>query len=357
LDFIFSEKAPVQHLRNVAQTYETGSRARDFLEIVKAAIAGRGFDGNAVEFAQGRKMSPRVMEFLKAGPSLHTKASAGTVNGWGAGLVDFRLAADAYLASNSQGSAFDKILAANGFRLMPRQTRVVVTSVAGSAQEVAEGGEKPTIDQLDFDAVNLAELKACAILVVTEELARLGGVLGERVLDAELRSAIGRATDQVFVGVIAATVGVQTPATGGAAYTDVLSDLTAALAIIGGDSRSKYFAVVRSELAAEWSLMAGTGGLVFPQLGPKGGFIGAVEIVTSDGLGENMKMIVCDGNAVMADPGELRIEPGRHAAIDLGEGLVDAWGNNLAPLRADRHFSVKLLRPTAAVIVENEVTA
>ena len=182
----------------------TGQRAglaRDFVLLAKANLAGRGHDGNALAYAEKAKMSPRVVDVLKAGPG--TLSSDGA---WGSELADVRQSASAWLASLQHNSAFDAIVAAGGFMTMPMRTRSVVTSLAGTASQVDEAAVKP-VTELSFSGVGVEPLKACAFVVVSDELARLPGSLAERLLDRELRSAVGVATDSVFVEHIISAAG------------------------------------------------------------------------------------------------------------------------------------------------------
>ncbi len=63
-------------------------------------------------------------------------------------------------------------------------TRIVVSTVAATAEAVNEGALKP-VGELSFEAPTLTPKKAAIILVITTELARLGGPLVNQLIDRD----------------------------------------------------------------------------------------------------------------------------------------------------------------------------
>lgn len=329
---------------------EMESKARDFVRIGRTLMATRSI-ADAAGWAEQRCYSvSRVVDPLK-------KAQPGSTENWGAEIAVLRQGSDAFVASLSHDSFFDRALAEGGLRLAAMNSRLVISVVPVTGAAVDQAAVKP-VSELEFSPKEMQAKKAATILVFSDELARLSRPIAEQVFDAELRAAVGVATDAAVIAEIMGTAGVATPQSAGDDLADVLTDFSVALGLISGTSRSRYFAIVRPDTAKLWASLGATAGPNF-QMTPTGGSIIGVRVLVSDAVDANTRAVFFDGAQLGADPGQVFFSPGRDATLDMAGGsspTFSVFQRNCSALRAERVFGCKLLRASGAVVLEESAT-
>ena len=141
---------------------------------------------------------------------------------------------------------------------------MAVSVTAITATETTEADEKPVFD-LAFTATELAPRKASATVVISTELARIGGDNANALILRELRNGVISGTDSVSVAaLILATTPI--PSSG-----DVLTDLAALLAAVPSGASSRLFFVIEPSQAKILATLPGVNGAAFPQLNVNGG--------------------------------------------------------------------------------------
>jgi hypothetical protein len=307
--------------------------SRDFAETARILALAKGSISEARRLAF-EFSSPRVMAVLdKAEPG---SALGGTSPSWGDELgADYRQIAEGFIASLRNDGAFD---AALPFMVrVPFRTKLAVSVSAVVATETSQGEDKPVFD-LAFTAAELEPRKASATVVISEELARLGGDNANAVILRELSNAVIAGTDSVVTAaLIAATTSI--PSSG-----DVLTDLAALLAAVPTGSTSRLFFVIEPSQAKILATLPGVNGAAFPQMNLNGGSIGGVTILVSGELAASTAVLF-DATAIAAASENVTLSSSREAVVTMAEASsISLFQRDMVALRAERWFGLSLLR-------------
>ena len=219
----------------------------------------RGDTLQAERLAEGRGAS-NVAGILK-----RAAASAGGLGdpAWAGALVPYDQISTAFLDSLRYSGAFDRMLP--DMMQIPLHSRTTIVSSGATGATVGEMQVKP-ISKLTLTGGQLEALKAAAIVVLTDEVLRLAGPEGSALLGRELRSAVAVATDVQFVAIL--TAGITPVTQSGITPAAVATDIGSALATMQLGASSRLYMLTSGAFAAQLSIMMGTGGLSFPQMGP-----------------------------------------------------------------------------------------
>ena len=267
------------------------------------------------------------------------RAEPGSLGGsspqWAEELGGYRQSAEGFIASLREDGAFD---AALPFMVrVPFRTKLAVSTSAVVATETIEGEYKSVFD-LAFAAAELEPRKASATVVISTELARLGGDNANALILRELRNGVIAGTDSVSVAaLIAATTPI--PSSG-----DVLTDLAALLAAVPSGPSSRLFFVIEPSQAKILATLPGVNGAAFPQMAVNGGSIGGVTILVSGQLASGTAVLF-DATAIAAASENVTLSASREAVVTMAEASsVSLWQQDLVALRAERWFGFALLR-------------
>jgi HK97 family phage major capsid protein len=292
--------------------------------------------------------SIRALSVLRALPG----TSDPTSPGWGSELAaDYAGVVASFFASLRNAGAFDTLLPL--MRQLPSRTRIIAAVIGPDAGSPGEGAEK-LISQVSLQGGQLGLLKAVASVVVSDELARLTGQGGVDFLNAELRGAVASQTDASFIAAIA--TGATSIASTGNDASAVRADLQAGLAALGLGADSKPHVLASADTALALAFMENSlGDFAFPAMTPQGGEIAGVPVLVTDGTppgeAETSSLVLVDAASIAADPGTVMLAPANHANVDLGDGQVNLWTNNLTALRAERWFGAEAGRPGAVSVI------
>ena len=176
--------------------------------------------------------------------------------------------------------------------------------------------------------------KASATVVISTELARIGGDNANALILRELRNAVIAGTDFVATAaLIAATTPI--PSSG-----DVLTDLAPS------GASSLWFFVIEPSQAKILATLPGVNGTAFPQMNVNGGSIGGVTILVSGQLAAGTAVLF-DATAIAAASENVALSASREAVITTvasPASSVSLWPQDLVALRAERWFGFSLLR-------------
>ena len=336
----------VKQIATVSSSIETATRAKEFAALVRVFALHEGNLQKAHEHARVAGM-PRIASVFK---------SAVDVGGldhvsWSA-LSEFRTIAEGWLQSLRSVSAFDAMLPS--MRRMPLRSRglSVVTGIEGaSANELTV---KP-ISSLTLSSTFTDPIKAAAIVVVTEELLKIGDPTASALLEAELRAAVVAASDGIFLSGLYASV---TPtASAGAATANVLTDLAALLNAVNTGATSRLFWIFDAATIKKLVLKVSiSGGFAFPDLRLDGGTLFGAPVVVADALPAGAALLV-DASQIGAGTDALTLRMSRYGSLQL-ETTPDSppvastipislWQRNEVALRCERWFAFEPLRSGA----------
>lgn len=333
-----------------AAAAEMSNRANDFVGVAKMFAAARGDPMLAAKMAEARQAGPLVVSTLKAA------VSPGTISDptWAAPLSPYGGSIAAFLGSLRSVGAFDAMLPS--MRQVPLRARVAVVT-AGAVAGVAGDTSLRAISRLSLAQNTLAERLAVAIVIVSDEIARLVGPAASALFAAELRSAVAAVTDAEFIALV--TDGIVGSAASGTTPAAIRTDFRTALASISTDSSSRIYVLMRSETAKSLSV-AGNDVAAFPEMTPTGGVLFGSPALVSDGLAAGTIALI-DANAVAADGGTVTLDQTRQASIQMDGSpdspetaattLVSLWQQGLVGVQVSRWFGAELLRPTGVGLI------
>ncbi len=314
--------------------------AGDFVTMAHLLLRSNGRRDDAARMAeQTKNISPRVINVLK---------EAGTLSTLG-GLVDQDIVAAGFIDSLRSIGVFDGMLPA--MVKVPLETPGVrVTTIGISAYAVAEGSPKP-ISELFLGAETLDRLKADAIIVVSDEIAKSTTSGAAALLARELRNAVVAETDGLFLSVLA--IGPQPVASAGATLANVETDIRTAMAAMSLHGGSRLF-LIAAPLAAQRLRL---------KLALAGATLDPVTLIASDQLpalgspDEDIAMLI-DASGIAANTPQVVLDTAEHAAIQLSsspsagaQNLVSLWQANSRALRASRYFGFTVFRADAAQVI------
>lgn len=181
-----------QQVAKVSANIESADRVNEFVSGVRYLMLGRG---GAETLAEKERAPSRVIEFVKS------PQAAGSMTGWAQPLAPFQNLATAFLASLTGVSAFDALWPS--MLQAPLRMTVVAVSAVISGSGVSEGGSKPT-SRLSLAGNDLDATKCAAFVAISAELLRMGTPSAMAILQTELRKAVSRATNNIFLPILAA---------------------------------------------------------------------------------------------------------------------------------------------------------
>ncbi len=154
-------------------------------------------------------------------------------------------------------------------------------------------------------------MKAAAVVIVTEDLLKIGDPAASALLEAELRAAVVAASDGIFLSDLYASV---TPtASAGATTANVLTDLAALLDGVSTGAGSRLFWIFDAATIKKLVLKVSTsGGFAFPDLRLDGGTLFGAPVIVADALPAGAAMLV-DASQIGAGTDALTLKMARHA--------------------------------------------
>ena len=335
-----------QQVGKVVSTAEVTGRTKEFVQGCMFLLASPR--GGAEELARKARASDRVVEFTRSA------AAAGSLSGWGSPLSSFQNLSSAFLGSLGAISAFDAMLPS--MLVVPLRTTVVsVSATLGSVQGIAEANVKP-LSKLSLTASDLDAVKAAALIAMSNELVRAGTPAVMNLVERELRTAIARATNSIFLPII--TTGITSVASSGVTATGIRQDLRTLLSIVNSGSDSKLFWIVGRKIAEAWAVLQDVSGAqAFPNATVNGGSIGGVPVLVIDEATDG-EIILIDASQVAAGTDGFTLSSSTEAVLDLSTpgdlpptastAQTSLWAMNLVALKSERYIGAKLLRTDGA---------
>jgi hypothetical protein len=347
-----------EHIGAVHLNTEALNRRDEFVQCARFLIAAGGH-GAAQRMAQQSHASPRVIEALQ-----HKAATAaGTITDsqWAAPLAQGSLLATAFVESLRDVGAFDRLLP--DMLRVPPLTKLAVVTAGVVGASVGEAMAKP-VGRVSLAAQAMDPLKACAFVVLSQELMRMGGAGAIPLLRRELTGAVAQVTDEIFISTL--TAGLTAIPSSGFTALGARADLRALLDAVDTGAASKLYLLTTSSIAKRLSIISdASGGSAFPQLTAQGGSVAGIPLVVSDGVPSG-QLILCDASQLAAVSGPVELDISTQGAVQMdtvpdspptaSTNLVSLWQMNYAALRCERYFAVERLRDTAVAVVSG-VTA
>lgn len=334
-----------------------------FTRYVLAKINGQGSISDAIRYVEGRKdwmdQTPEVLLALKAAVNPGTT----TEPAWAAPLAVAQPMRDEFLELLRPRTLLGKI---PGLRKVPFNISMPIQTGGGTYRWVGEGAPKP-VGNLQFTSANLLIAKAAGIIVISQELAKVSNPSAEQAVRNDMVKGMAAYLDQQFIDPTVAAVSGVSPASitnaavsigsAGSSAANAETDFKALVSsLISGNNGSVGSAVlIMSETNAFVLSLARTtnGDRMFPDLGPLGGNIAGVPVITSQVATTTVALVIPD-EIMFADDGGIEIDVSREASVEMDTAptspptastiTVSLWQMNLIGLKAERFINWKRAR-------------
>ena len=273
----------------ISSSLEASTRAREFCALARCVALGKGRDSIARGVAEEAGLSTTVRSILSGQPvhnlsrdlvlQQRAAVAAGSTSdsSWALPLSAYQTLAASFLESLRAFGAFDRMLPS--MRRVPMRARVGSSSIGITGTTINPASVKP-ISKLTLTGGVIDELKAVALVIVTQELARFSESVAGDLFARELSNAVAVETDEQFLSVL--TTGVTPIASSGGTAENVRHDLRALLAAVTTSARSQLFLLMPSAIAKTLAaLHTSTGAPAFPAMGVQGGRSSAASRLSS----------------------------------------------------------------------------
>ncbi len=340
-------------LGKISSNIEVNNRAREFCALARCiALAGEN-RSTAREIARENRLGPTITSILGGAP-VHTMtrdvilqqrtavlAGSTTDSTFAAPLADYQNLANSFIESLRSYGAFDAML--GSMKRVPFRTNIGASTVAITGAVVPQGHVKP-ISNLNLVGNEIDEIKAVAILIITQELARFGSGPAGNLFATELSNAVAVATDTEFIRILIA--GATTATSGGTTAEGIRHDLRVMLENITTSSRSQLFLLTTSVIAKALSVLhTNTGDSAFPSLIYRGGDVGGITALVSDGVPSGV-MLLADAQQIAAASETIRLDSSSQADVhhdtapdspsSASTNMQSLWQSNKVALKAER---------------------
>lgn len=290
--------------------------------------------------------SARQIDLLEHDSPLMQKAAAAVLLGdWDS--ADVQTLERAFKASIRERSLLDSL---SPYALtLPGHYRVATVATGFTADTTAEGFPK-AVKRPTLDAVAGAPVKATALTILSDAVARLPE--GEAVFRRELESAVTRAINDSVVQQVMDALGSPTPtvATPG---TDALANLRALVAalpatdgiVVAAPSAIVADLALRAEAAEGFTIRGGE-------------FRPGLSIVATDTDALDTMLAIAASLVAIVDHG-LRFQSARHATVEISDApgtpnastvMTSLWQQNLVGLLVERSYELRVPANAVAVL-------
>jgi HK97 family phage major capsid protein len=338
---------PIMSLRRLNMSADAGERCVDFFEYCRALCRTKGDLALAARQVEG-KGSQRLQAVIRSAVAAGTSSAAN----WAEPISQFSQMSNAFIQSLIGLSAFDTLMN-GGMRRVPLKTKLAVTTTAAVASNIVESQIKP-ISSMTFDTASVGVQKSVVIVVATDELLRFSTPATETIFATELRAAVARSVDAVFLSSLYS--GVSPTHSSGTTPTAMIADLRSLLDAIAPLASSRMFFVCSPASARALTLARDSGGPTFPGMRIDGGeVLPGVGCIVSDQLptssdspSDTTALMIDATGLVGGDGGDISLDVARHASLQFQNApdspetaatvAESLWMHNKVGLRAERLF-------------------
>lgn len=267
-------------------------------------------------------------------------------------LAPYRQIVEGFTQSLASLSVLDRLLADGAMRRCPLRANVVSTTGILTGATVDEAAVKP-LSSLSLTGDQLEPVKSSTIVVVSNDLVRMGGAPAQTFLFQELRLSVARATDARFLSDISSAAGASVTSTGTTA-AQILADLNALLDAVVLTGAERPYWILRPVQAATLTTLAGSGGnLLFPGMSAAGGTLLGLPALVSNQLPANTALLL-DASAVVGDSDTIVLDAAVAGALAMRDdpsapsNQTSLYQTDSTALRAERWWGAVLARSSGA---------
>jgi HK97 family phage major capsid protein len=332
-----------------------------FTRYAMAIAAGKGSISDTIAYAKRWEgQTPELVKFIKTAVPGSTVVES---PGWGAEMVYAQNLASEFAELLRPETIIGRI---SGFRMTPFNVRVLVQTLGSTVNWVGEKAAKP-VTELDFTTVTMAYDKIAGIIVLTEELIRLGTPSAEQTVRQDLISSISAFMDAQFVlpsvsatanNPASVTNAVTPVPASGTDLADLFTDVNDALAAYDTANipTSGLYIVTTPTVARGISALRNSLGIQDSQVAmtPNGGTIMGYTVLTSNSVPAGDIVFIQPKEILLADDGRVTLDSSNQATLDMAGGnspTFNLWQKNCVGIRAERWITWKKRRSEAVQII------
>jgi hypothetical protein len=351
------------HLGALEKNFELARHAGEYMSLVRILLESKGNYYQARQLAEQRRVSPRVKDLLHSDDAhtIITKAAVNPLSLTGdTSLTDYRLLVSGFVNALASLGVFDGML--SSMRQVPLASTVGAVSVSASAYVIGESSAKQ-VSRLSLTSGILEPAKAHCLVAVSNELLKFGGPEVQALITKEMINAAVIAVDAGFLALLLSGVSVGTST--GQTATAVRNDLASLLALVPTDQTSKLFVITTPLIAKMWSAMGATASNAtpaFPEMGPQGGTILNIPVITSDAVTAG-QVILVDATAIAAGTDQIVLSVLQDGSIIPNDApdspqvastnVVSLWQMNQTAILAERWWGAEKRRTNCVAAVSN----
>jgi hypothetical protein len=346
---------------------ESAKSAMDLGRLALAILRGDGKVGNAVKGTKsipGGRLHPDLQAIIDLGVDkisrveLQKAAQSSQSLGTDTALANYTAIASNFIGSLSAFGCFDAMLPS--MTSIPLSLSVVGAVTTGASSFQIVEGQMKALSKLVFSNQNAEPFKCISALTLSRELARFAPAGTLELVQNELRKAVSKTTDTIFINTI--TSGVSPGTSTGSTATSLRADLHYLLTQVGMDQNSKPFLITNSTVIQNLVMQNDRGTSCYPALTPTGGSINGIPVLISDSVGTGL-IILADASGLAANGGDIILTEADQASLQFndapdsppgaGTAFINLWQMNLVGLRVERTFMIEKIRGNAVAAVSN----
>lgn len=345
------------------------SEARDFVRLLIAKAAVKEAGGGLVNtYVRKRWPESRNLDIIEK-----AAIAPGNIEGetWGDEISASRYLAQAFVEITLATSVFGRI---EGARPMPFNVRYTVQTGTSSFAWVPTGGIVP-VSAMSMTTGTFRPLKVGGIVVTTQELARFSDPGAESVISNDLGRGIGAFLNESFLDPTNAGVDGESPASITYGAPSVTSTGTSAAA--ANDDLRNMLQLITANMDRPYIVMrpgtalhlAATGDQTFRDLGPTGGTIWKIPVLTSSGVPQggdsppHNRITAFDAAQLMIGDAGLEVDVTDQADLLMDSEpdspptgsnvMVNLWQHNLVAFKATRFVNWQWCKSGAVAFIDN----
>ncbi|MGQ7816808.1 phage major capsid protein [Metapseudomonas furukawaii] len=236
-----------------------------------------------------------------------------------------------------------------GLRRVPFYRRML-KMVAGSTGYWVSQGKPIPLSKPSISGSTLNPLKVCAIIAATDDAVTVGGPIVEKGFQRDMERALIDTLDAALIDAANAGIAEEMPASitngapSSAATADAADDIATLINLFDGDLGAAYFVTDATTATNMALLRTAEGGLIFPDVGARGGSVLGIPLLTSrasprDSNGGQLALIDPTGIAYGAEG--LAIEKAHHSTLAMSDTpesepeLVSLWQTNTVAFKSE----------------------
>lgn len=347
----------MNRVADLTQSYLTVEKATAFAGWAAALMLSRGNQEQALEIFENRFAGSKFVDTVRK-----AVVEPGTPTGWGSPLASPRALGDGFLEYVRPRTVLGRLV---GTQAVPFNV-LMGSQTSGFGVGWAGAGKPILVSQGAFERVEMKRAKIAGIVVLTQELVSSSDPVARQAITRDLAGATVQFSDQELLApgkvetddepasITNGAIEIQTTGSTAAEVEEDISVMVAAMAEGGASMAAPHF-VMKPTTALFLAGLRTTGGQrVFPDVGPTGGSILTIPVLTSASAGDQITLI--DASHILIADAGVDLVASTEASLQMDSEpedganvMVSLWQLNLIALKITRFIRWKRAHDAAVV--------